>query len=119
MKPVFLDRFLRYFSVGVGVGGAAMTTCDWGTCERRADSFRFDERLGALVPVCWRHITAYRIGKGGTGPWQAEDEVAGLRFCRRSRWRWLAQRRILVDQRAAMAGRMSRAQARRWKRADA
>ena len=87
-------------------------TCDWGTCERRAVSFRFDERLGALIPVCRRHITAYRIGKGGTGLWQAEDEYAGLRFCRRARWRWLAQIRILADQRAAMAGRVSRAQAR-------
>ena len=87
-------------------------TCDWGACERRAVSFRFDERLGDLIPVCWRHITAYRIGKGGTGLWQAEDEYAGLRFCRRARWRWLAQIRILADQRAAMAGRVSRAQAR-------
>ena len=93
-------------------------TCDWGNCGRWADSLRFDERLGVLVPVCWRHITAYRIGKGGTGLWQAEDEFVGLRFCRRARWRWLAQRRILADQRAAMAGRMSRAQARRWERAD-
>ena len=73
-------------------------TCNWGDCDRRADSLRFDERLGCLIPVCWRHITAYRIGKGGTGLWQAEDEFAGLRFCRRARWRWLAQRRILADQ---------------------
>ena len=87
-----------------------VSTCDWGDCDRRADSLRFDERLGGLIPVCWRHITAYRIGKGGTGLWQAEDEFAGLRFCRRSRWRWLAQRRILADQRAAMSGRVSRAQ---------
>ena len=87
--------------------------CDWGNCGRWADSLRFDERLGVLVPVCWRHIAAYRIGKGGTGLWQAEDEFAGLRFCRRARWRWLAQRRILADQRAAMAGRVSRAQMRR------
>lgn len=94
-------------------------TCDWGNCGRRADSLRFDERLGFLVPVCWRHITAYQIGKGGTGPWQAEDEFAGLRFCRRSRWRWLAQWRILVDQRAAMRGRVSRAQQRKARKADA
>ena len=93
-------------------------TCDWGDCGRWADSLRFDERLGCLIPVCWRHILAYRIGEFDTGLWQAEDEFAGLRFCRRSRWRWLAQRRILADQRAAMAGRMSRAQARRWERAN-
>ena len=48
----------------------------------------------------------------------ARAEVKRLRFCRRARWRWLAQRRILADQRAVMAGRMSRAQARRWERAN-
>ena len=94
-------------------------TCDWGNCGRRADSLRFDDRLGCLVPVCWRHITAYRIGKGNTGPWQAEDEFAGLRFCRRSRWRRLAQWRILMDQRAAMRGRISGAQRRKARQADA
>ena len=93
-----------------------MSKCDWGGCARRADSLRFDERRECLVPVCWRHITVYRVGKAGL--WQAEDEFAGLRFCRRSRWGWLAQRRILADQRAAMSGRVSRAQARRWKRAE-
>ena len=92
-----------------------METCY--DCGRRADSLRFDERLGRLIPVCWRHITVYRIGKGGTGLWQAEDEFAGLRFCRRSRWRWLAQRRILADQRAATSGRVSRAQVRMHRKA--
>ena len=93
-------------------------TCDWGGCARRADSLRFDERLGGLIPVCWRHITVYRVRSGMFRLWQAEDEFAGLRFCRRSRWKWLAQRRILADQRAAMSGRVSRAQRRRWERAE-
>lgn len=94
-------------------------TCDGGDCDRRAVSLAFDERIGGLIPVCRRHITAYRIGKGHTGPWQAEDEFAGLRFCRRSRWKWLAQWRILMDQRAAAHGRTSGAQRRKARQADA
>lgn len=95
----------------------ATGTCDGGDCERRAVTFAYSSAGYAagrdgLIPVCRRHIMAYRIGKGGTGPWQAEDEFAELRFCRRSRWRWLAQWRILLDQRAAVAGRESRGQRR-------
>lgn len=90
-------------------------TCDGGDCDRRAVSLAFDERIGGLIPVCRRHIMVYRVS---VGLWQAEDEWAELQFARRSRWKWLAQWRILSDQRAAMHGRVSRAQARRWKRAE-
>ena len=34
-------------------------TCDWGDCGRWADSLRFDERLGCLIPVCWRDVPAH------------------------------------------------------------
>lgn len=96
----------------------ASGTCDGGDCDRWAVTFAYCSTGYAvgrdgLIPVCRRHILAYRIGKGGTGPWQAEDEYAELRFARRSKWRWLAQRRILSDQRAALAGRESRAQRKR------
>lgn len=91
--------------------------CDGGGCDRRAVSFAYDEGLSALIPVCRRHITVYRVARGRL--WQAEDEYAELRFARRSRWRWLAQWRILLDQRAAVAGRESRAQRVRRQRADA
>lgn len=98
-------------------------TCDVVDCDRRAVSFAYtsdgyaDGRDG-LIPVCWRHILVYRIGRNGTGLWQAEDEFAELRFARRSRWRWLAQWRILLDQHAAIAGHESRAQRVRRVRAD-
>lgn len=99
--------------------------CDGGDCNRRAVSFAYEERVHALIPVCRRHIEVYKVhptrqarDKGRT-VWQAEDEFAELRFCRRSRWRWLAQWRILLDQRAAVAGRESRAQRVRRERADA
>lgn len=88
-------------------------TCDGGDCDRRAVSLAFDERLGELIPVCRRHILAYRVSNG---LWQAEDEFAELRFARRSRFRWLAQRRILRDQRLAADGRISRPQRRLWRR---
>lgn len=93
----------------------ASGTCDGGDCERRAVTFAYcstgyADGNDGLIPVCRRHILVYRIGKGGSGLWQAEDEFADLRFCRRSRWRWLAQLRILLDQRAALAGRESRGQ---------
>lgn len=96
----------------------ASGTCDGGDCDRRAVTFAYcstgyAEGRDGLIPVCRRHILVYRIGKEGSGPWQAEDEFAELRFARRSRWRWLAQRRILSDQRAAVAGRESRAQQKR------
>ncbi|MGO5251681.1 hypothetical protein ACTQ2Q_10080 [Atopobiaceae bacterium LCP21S3_F11] len=87
-------------------------TCDGGDCNRQAVSLGYDERISGLIPVCRRHITAYRVEDGHL--WQAEDEFAGLRFCRRSRWRWLAQRRLLKDQRAAMRGGISRYQLGRW-----
>lgn len=90
-------------------------TCDGGDCDRRAVTFAYDEGIAGLIPVCRRHILVYRVSNG---LWQAEDECAGLRFARRSRWRWLAQRRILSDQRAAMAGRESSAQRRRRIAAD-
>jgi len=86
-------------------------TCDGGDCDRKAVSFAYSERVSALIPVCRSHILAYRLVMSSL--WQAEDEYAELRFARRSRWRWLAQRRILRDQRAAVAGRVSRAQGRR------
>lgn len=88
--------------------------CDGGHCDRRAVSFAFDEHVG-LIPVCRRHIAVYRVSGG---LWQAEDEYAQLRFARRSRWRWLAQWRILLDQRAALDGRESRAQRIRRERAQ-
>ncbi|QXE28926.1 MULTISPECIES: hypothetical protein [Microbacterium] len=95
----------------------ASGTCYSGGCERRAVTFAYSSTGYAigrdgLIPVCRRHLLVYRIGKGSGGPWQAEDEFAQLRFCRRSRWRWLAQWRILLDQRAALAGRESRGQRR-------
>jgi hypothetical protein len=91
--------------------------CAHGDCTRRAVSFAFD--VEALIPVCRRHILVYRVHPtradrdAGRSVWQAEDEYAELRFARRSRWRWLAQRRILRDQRTALAGKTSRAQRRR------
>lgn len=90
-------------------------TCDGGDCGRRAVSFAYSERISALIPVCRRHILAYRVFDPPVqghryAQWQAEDEYANLRFCRRSRWKWLAQWRILRDQRAAVVGRVSRAQ---------
>lgn len=91
-------------------------TCDGGDCERSAVSLFFDWRLGELIPVCRRHIQVYQVLNNRL--WQAEDEYAGLRFCRRSRFRWLAQRRILRDQRAAAKGRMTRAQRVRLERAE-
>lgn len=91
-------------------------TCDGGDCARYAVSLAYDDRLDMLLPVCVRHITTYRVLGGRL--WQAEDEYAGLRFARRSRFRWLAQRRLLADQRAAVAGRESRAQRRRRVKAD-
>lgn len=95
----------------------ASGTCDGGDCDRRAVTFAYcstgyAEGRDGLIPVCRRHLLVYRIGRAGTGLWQAEDEFAQLRFCRRSRWRWLAQWRILLDQRAAVAGRESRGQRR-------
>lgn len=88
-------------------------TCDWGDCSKFAVSFAYSELHSSLLPVCRRHILVYPIGAHiliQPRLWQAEDEYAELRFCRRSRWRWLAQWRILRDQRAAVAGRESRAQ---------
>ena len=101
----------------------ASGTCDGGDCDRRAVTFAYRstgyaEGRDGLIPVCRRHLLAYRIGKGSTGPWQAEDEFAELRFARRARWRWLAQWRILSDQRAALAGRESRAQRKLRSRAE-
>lgn len=93
----------------------ATGTCDGGDCDRRAVSFAYDEGRHGLIPVCHRHICVYRVSNG---LWQAEDEAYELLFARRSRWRWLAQRRILRDQRAALSGRESRAQRRRRIRAD-
>jgi hypothetical protein len=84
-------------------------TCDGGDCDRLAVSLAYHPTEG-LIPVCRRHITAYRVLRGSR--WQAEDEYAELQFCRRSRWRWLAQRRLLRDQRIARSGRTSRAQRR-------
>lgn len=97
-----------------------MGGCDGGDCDRRAVSFAYDEGLSALIPVCRRHILVYNVGPRNERRrlWQAEDEYAELRFARRARWRWLAQWRILLDQRAAVAGRESRAQRVRRERAD-
>ena len=102
----------------------ASGTCDGGDCDRRAVTFAYcstgyAQGRDGLIPVCRRHLPVYRMGRGRSGPWQAEDEFAGLRFCRRSRWRWLAQWRILLDQRAAVAGRESRAQRKRRIAAEA
>lgn len=95
----------------------ASGTCARGDCSRRAVTFAYSSAgyapgCDGLIPVCRRHLLAYRIGKGSSGLWQAEDEFAQLRFCRRARWRWLAQWRILLDQHAAVAGRESRGQRR-------
>ena len=92
-------------------------TCDGGDCDRIAVSFAYCQRLDGLIPVCRRHITAYKVCDDRW--WQAEDEYAGLQFCRRSRWKWLAQRRLLRDQRLAARGVESRAQRTRRVRADA
>lgn len=95
----------------------ASGTCATGDCKRRAVTFAYSSTGYAigrdgLIPVCRRHLLVYRIGKGNSGPWQAEDEFAQLRFCRRARWRWLAQWLLLLDQRAAVAGHESRGQRR-------
>lgn len=85
--------------------------CYQGNCLRRAVSMAYDEKLNMLVPVCRRHILAYPIMSGRL--WQAEDEWLELQFCRQSRWRWLAQRRVLADQRFYVRyGRPSPAQLR-------
>jgi hypothetical protein len=73
----------------------------------------FNEGLGELIPVCRRHILVYHPGVANGLIWQAEDEYMELQWARRSRWRWLAQRRILHDQRAAAKGRVTRAQRRK------
>lgn len=92
-------------------------------CTRRAVSLAYAWNQG-LVAVCRRHILVYRVHPtraardAGRTVWQAEDEYAGLRFARRSRWAWVAQRRILRDQRLAVAGVESRAQRTRRVRAE-
>lgn len=95
-------------------------TCDGVDCDRLAVSFVYDEKLSGLIPVCRRHILVYQVGPRDARRrlWQAEDEFAELRFARRSRWRWLAQWLILLDQHAAIAGHESRAQRVRRLRAD-
>lgn len=75
----------------------------------------YDERTEQLIPVCMRHIAAYRVVDDTI--WQAEDEWIRLPFCRRSRWRWLAQAKILHDQMIwQLTGSLSPAQARRVRR---
>jgi hypothetical protein len=92
-------------------------TCDGGDCNRPAVSMAYDDHLDQLIPVCLRHILAYRIS---SGLWQAEDEWIGLRFCRRSRWRVIAQAKILHDQlQWVWFGVPSRAQVRLTRRAVA
>lgn len=91
-------------------------TCERGDCGRAAVTMAYDDKRGVLVAVCRRHICVYKVENGRW--WQAEDEWQNLRFCRRSRFRWLAQRRLLADQRAALLGRESRAQRRLRLRAD-
>lgn len=76
-------------------------TCDGGDCDRRAASMAFDWDAG-LIPVCRRHIETYKVLDGTR--WQCEDEWVGLQFCRRSRFKWLAQWRIYIDQRLTLAG---------------
>lgn len=95
---------------------AIVGTCDGDDCDRTAVSLAFDEGTGGLIPVCLAHILVYRVRVRNL--WQAEDEFAGLRFARRSRFRIIAQWRILQDQRAAMHGHESRAQRRMGLRAD-
>lgn len=73
-------------------------------------SFAYCERLSTLIPVCRRHICVYRVSNG---LWQAEDEYADLQFARRSRWRWIAQWLIMLDQRASASGREGRGQRRK------
>lgn len=89
-------------------------TCDQGGCDRRAVSLAYKSNTG-LTPVCRRHIQTYRVLNEKF--WQAEDEYANLWFCRRSRFKWLAQWKILLDQRAAERGRLSRGQARKFRQA--
>jgi hypothetical protein len=82
-------------------------------CDRQSVSLAYDEVESMLVPVCRRHILAYRVAVDDRWFWQAEDEFANLQFCRRSRFKWVAQRGILRDQRAALKGKMSRYQVKR------
>lgn len=105
---------------------AIIGMCEDPACTRRAVTLAYAWSRG-LVPVCRRHILAYRVyptrnARDSCDPrqqvWQAEDEYACLRFARRSRWRWLAQRRILRDQRLARRGIESRAQRRLAARSD-
>lgn len=77
-------------------------------CDRQAVSFAYNDKVHGLISVCRRHILVYRVLDNTL--WQAEDEYAELRRCRRSKWRWLAQRRILRDQRLARRGIETRAQ---------
>lgn len=96
---------------------AIVGICMGSSCTRQAVSLAYDVRGHGLIPVCRKHILVYRVKADG-GWWQAEDEYAGLRFARRSKWRWLAQRRLLADQRALMRGRTSNAQRRLAARRD-
>ena len=73
-------------------------TCDGGDCNRRALSMAYCPKLDALIPVCARHLCAYRIKHAPRVLWQAEDEWIGLQWCRRSRWRIVAQLKLLADQ---------------------
>lgn len=77
-------------------------SCDGGDCGRRAVAMAYCERIGSLIPVCRRHLCVYRVRNRTL--WQAEDEWVGLRFARRSRWRFLAQWKLLLDQRMTLVG---------------
>lgn len=90
-------------------------SCDGGDCSRRAVAMAYCERIDSLIPVCRRHLCAYKVLHGTR--WQAEDEWVGLRFARRSRWKFLAQWKLLLDQRLTLAG--FDPQRRRRNRADA
>lgn len=110
-----MSKFIRAASLSIDTRSMLpipQGTCDGGGCDRLAVSFAYDEGSNGLIPVCRRHILVYQVGPrdGRRRLWQAEDEFAELQFARRSRWRWLAQWRILLDQHAAIVGRESRAQ---------
>lgn len=85
-------------------------------CEKEAVSAAYDEKEHSLVPVCRDHILVYRVLDKTR--WQAEDEWLDLRFARRSRWKKVAQMKLLHDQRVALLGGSSLFQRYRTWKAD-
>lgn len=83
-------------------------------CEKVSVSMAYDVQTRGLVPVCRDHILVYQVLNKTR--WQAEDEWLDLQFARRSRWKKIAQMKLLHDQRVALLGGSSLFQRyRTWK----